>query len=223
MCLHFDAYFVISQLLTVFSQKDIREVNSNVGVVNRQIKEYEETIEAENEKLAAREGGKLEAIQNELKAAQTALGEAENQAKALLQRVSDQRDEVSRIEREGTEADRVAEDLKRALGETEAALQRAHHAKSNELAVYGQGMPEALRRISQVRWQGEAPIGPFGRYVKLRLPKWGPVLRGQLGGLMFAFTITDSRDRAQLKQILDSTKWLVIYLSFDFATNDPEG
>jgi structural maintenance of chromosomes protein 6 len=190
-------------------QRDIRDLNSTVGTVENQIKEFEGLIEAENRKIAAQEGGRLEELQAQLQAARVALNETESDAKELGKQVQAQREVIAAIGREGGQADHVKLELQGRLTETEGALARAQAAVNNELAVYGNGMRGALEKIARSRWQGEVPIGPFGRYVKLRDHKWAHVVRGQLGKLMFAFTITDGRDRTQLKAILDEYKWWV--------------
>lgn len=207
-------------------QHDIREMNSTFSRLDNQIKEFENTIQQENAKMEARADGKLEELQRQLKAAQEEFTIAEDAAKALLARVAEQREVIQRIDGEGRQAQRDRQTKQERLLEIQAAKERAGAARNNEMAVYGQKMPEALRRIAAARWQGEAPIGPFGRYVKLRDHKWAPVIRGQLGQLMFAFTITDSRDRAQLKDILDKAgcQAQIIVASrelFDFSRGQP--
>ena len=121
---------------------------------------------------------------------------------------------AARTERERAEADfqackgsheglrRELEACKAEMANVQTQLDLVDQREKNKLAPFGRNMEQVLAEIGRARWYGQTPVGPLGRFVRVREAKWAPVMRVRLGNLMSAFAITDSRDRKNLDQIL---------------------
>lgn len=94
-------------------------------------------------------------------------------------------------------------ELRQRVAECDEQITRCHSVKANKLAQFGPNMEILLNEIQQMRWYGQPPVGPFGRFVRVRDPKrWAPIMRVIIGNSMNTFAITDARDRPALAQVL---------------------
>lgn len=76
--------------------------------------------------------------------------------------------------------------------------------KTNELAAYGQRVDMVLQEIDRAKWMGPKPVGPLGRYIKLKDFRYKELMEANLGNFLCAFAVQDSRDKFQLQKILNS-------------------
>jgi chromosome segregation ATPase len=182
---------------------DKRKMNEATRRHADAIKDFDANIAKEEAKIAAAAGGRREAVLGKLEQAKTAVAECEAQLDAIGAQKADAKENVTRLSAAGTQVGHEVEQAQQAVGQNEYSMGRARESMNNRFAAYGQGMPRALDEIQRVRWQGEVPLGPFGMHVRVRDPRWAPLLRQILGHQMFGFKVTDARDRAQLKSILE--------------------
>ena len=98
----------------------------------------------------------------------------------------------------------LRDQAKSRVAECESQIRAIRDSERNALAPYGSGMESVIREVQKMRWQGQQPpIGPLGRFVKLKDPKWADVLRVNLSGQMVAWAVTDARDRPPMKALLE--------------------
>lgn len=182
-------------------------MNAELKRHNESIAGFQKAIAEEEAKIAQHSDGRREEAQRKLKAAEEDLKRAESLSREIVERRDAKKEERRLLEAEGQAATATVAEKQQAARDNQMAMQRMLDAQNDQLAVYGSGMARSLEQIRAARWYGEAPLGPFGQYVKLRDEKWAPVMRLVLGHLMFGFRITDGRDRQQLKHILDANRW----------------
>jgi chromosome segregation ATPase len=188
-------------------ERDIKSMNVEMTEWKKVIERCEEDITREMAKLAAKEAGRQQELEDRLQAAYTALKGAEEEMRAIQERQAEHRRETDQIKLEGQRAGDEVTSLRQQLDDLRTTIDRAQRSQTHPLAAYGEGMGQALDNIKSARWHGDVPLGPFGLHVKIRDQRWANVIRSRLGPSMFSFLVTDARDRVQLKRILDSCRW----------------
>jgi chromosome segregation ATPase len=185
-------------------QADLKRMDTSLKATNQQIENLEKQIAAENLRMAAHSQAKHEETQRRIEEAREAVTAAESALDVL--RVQ-QRDQVAKNEAlkvEGMAADRERIRLQENIQGCQAMIDRSIESERNSLIPYGRGIKEVLERIGGMNWVGDTPLGPLGVHVKAKDAKtWGDLLRGQLGGYLTAFAVTDARDRKELKTLLE--------------------
>lgn len=78
--------------------------------------------------------------------------------------------------------------------------------KKNTLNVFGDNIPAVLQDIERERWN-EKPIGPFGRFIKLKEPQWARTIESVLASTLDSFLVTNHQDQKKLAKILESRRW----------------
>ncbi|TFY54390.1 hypothetical protein EVJ58_g8895 [Rhodofomes roseus] len=179
-----------------------KQMSATVTRCTGLIAEYDAQIAAEREKIEARSQVKREETDRKIDEAQNAYDEAEAQLADFRTRKAELEQEAQTVENEGKTLKAQKDEAQREIMNANGALQQHQDAEKNKLAPYGNRMDQVLAAIERTNWYGNRPVGPLGLYVKVKEPIWAPLMRVQLGGLMTAFAITDSRDRAQLGQLL---------------------
>jgi chromosome segregation ATPase len=190
------------------TQQNEKEMDTSLKTTNNQIKAYDERIAEETRRLEVNTQAKREETNRKLQAAKEKVAEAEARLKEIEVRLQEKTEEKSATGKEGMESEQAMKAAQDRVENCNAMIQKAKEQEQNNLAPYGKDMKRVLAQIKQMRWHGQAPVGPLGIYVKVKEPqKWAPLLRSQLGGFMMAFACTDARDRPQLKRLLhDSGK-----------------
>ena len=139
---------------------------------------------------------KLEDAKKAIENAEVRLKSFEDQAREKEEAANDvrQEEELSRASRD---------QAKSRVLECETQIKVARDSEKNTLAPYGTGMEAVIKEVQSMRWHGQKPLGPLGRFVKLKDSQWAGVLRVNLSGTMVSWAVTDARDRAPLKALLE--------------------
>jgi structural maintenance of chromosomes protein 6 len=187
-------------------KNDQRQMDISLKATNKQIEEYDRQIAEEARRLEADTSAKREETQRKLDEARTAVATAQ----ARSEDASEQKHSLERqcevLKDEGMQAEREMGAVQGRIRECEGMIERCMQQEKNSLAAYGKDIKGVLERIGKMRWAGDVPLGPLGVGVKVKEPeKWAELLRLQLGGYLTAFAVTDARDRAQLKKLLEQT------------------
>lgn len=167
------------------------------------IAEYQKAIEDEQRRIEEFSHDKREAAQRKL---EEAIQELQN-TEELLRKA---REERNQAEQESRETFRQYEQLKNQqvmerqneINEINRQLDLLSRSERDKLLPFGKNMEQVLAEIGRQQWHGQQPVGPLGRFVRVRDQAWAPLMRVRLGGLMSAFAVTDARDRKALDAIL---------------------
>ncbi|KAF8595961.1 P-loop containing nucleoside triphosphate hydrolase protein [Ceratobasidium sp. AG-I] len=137
----------------------------------------------------------MERVQKQVKTEENNVADCQTNITNLVQLVRTKRGEYDQVNasREKLRADIMA---------VQKNIERLMGSQKNKINLFGSHLDRVLADISHVRWQGRTPVGPLGQYVELKDPRWAPLMRVNLGGLMASFAVTDSRDREPLSRIL---------------------
>ena len=144
-----------------------------------------------------------ERAREKLEDAKKAIEEAEEKLRSLEARGREKAEAANDARREETEFQAARDQARNRIVECENQIKVIKDSEKNALAPYGNGMESIIREVQKMRWHGQQPLGPLGRFVKLMDPRWADVLRVNLSGTMVSWAVTDARDRAPLKALLE--------------------
>lgn len=169
---------------------------ANIKAVDRQIETEAKRMATHTIERRERARAKLEETKKAIENVEARLKSLEDQVREKGEAANDAR----------SEADRFQASLNQAKGrvqECEAQIKVARDSEKNALAPYGTSMEAVIKEVQNMRWHGQKPLGPLGRFVKLKDSQWADVLRVNLSGNMVSWAITDARDRGPLKSLLE--------------------
>ena len=183
-------------------------MNESLQGVRMQIAEYERKIDEETRRMEIHTQAKRDETMRKLQIAKADVEEAQKRVKEIAEREAVQKAENDRIKQEFTQIEAAGRQKEARIGEINDMIKKCREQQNNAFTPYGNRIKELLDLISRATWHGEKPLGPLGLHVKLRQSEgWAAdVLRSLLAHLLTAFTVTDPRDRPQLKRLLDQTK-----------------
>ncbi|KAL1744412.1 hypothetical protein HDZ31DRAFT_82675 [Schizophyllum fasciatum] len=195
----------LNEKKTVFNsiRTDIKGINESIKSLNAQIQKYDNDIQEEHRRLAADTQAKRQQILDQIELTKAEFDAASERADTIATQMNEARAAADKARARGMDLETRQGQLRRDIAGCDEELRRAQQANQDQFVNYGRNIQAVLHEIQQVRWAGETPLGPLGRYVKARDPrKWGMLLSWQMRGVLDAFVITDQRDRKQLQAIL---------------------
>jgi chromosome segregation ATPase len=184
----------------------MKRMDISLKATNTQIEHLNAQIAAENARMAAHSQAKQEETQRKLDEAREAVHAAESNLETIRQQKQEQHTQNEALKSEGVAMEQEMKQLQNNIQQCEGMIERSKQAEKNSLIPYGKNIKEVLERFGTMKWVGDAPLGPLGIHVKAKDPKtWGDLLRNQLGSFLTAFAVTDARDRAALKSLLQQS------------------
>jgi structural maintenance of chromosomes protein 6 len=181
----------------------MKRMDTSLKATNAQIEHLDAQITTENARMAAHSQAKHEETQRKLKAAREAVLAAESALDTIRTQKQEQHTQNEALKSEGVALEQEMKQLQTNIQQCEGMVERSKQAEKNSLIPYGKNIKELLEKVKTMKWVGDPPLGPLGVYVKAKDPKtWGDLLRNQLGSFLTAFAVTDARDRATLKSLL---------------------
>ncbi|KAJ3814073.1 P-loop containing nucleoside triphosphate hydrolase protein [Lentinula aff. lateritia] len=207
---------------------DMKEINTSTTAAKNSIQDLERNIAAETQRSAKDTQEKRDEFTRRMDEARATVAEQER----IIQQLSAAKLDILRraqsAEQDGQAKQAELEQLKQNIGTVENSLRQLQRDQDNKYAAYGPGMAQVVARIQQTKWYGDEPLGPLGRYVKVKDPDaWADLLAQQLGGSLTSFAVTDPRDRDSLKRLLDQANLkhnqIIIFEKdrFDFSAGEP--
>ena len=167
------------------------------------IKAVERQIEAETKRMATHTIERRERARAKTEDAKKAIENAEARLKSLEDQAREKEAAMDDVRREGERAQASRDQARNRVQECEAQIKVIKDSEKNALAPYGTGMEAVIKEVQKKRWHGQPPLGPLGRFVKLKDHQWADAFRANLSGTMVSWAITDARDRAPLKALLE--------------------
>ena len=167
------------------------------------IKEVDRQIEAEAKRMATHTIERRERARAKSEEAKKAVEDAEARLKSLEDQFREKDEAADDVRREMDRFQASHDQARSRMRECESQIKVARDSEKNVLAPYGTGMEMVIKEVQNMRWHGQKPLGPLGRFVKLKDHKWADVLRANLSGTMVSWAVTDAKDRAPLKALLE--------------------
>jgi len=190
---------------------DQKQMNRDVQGHNKRIEELQVKIDAEQKKLARDHRKVLGAIQARADVTKASLDKVIGLHEKITTTLADQERARDAADVKAKESHEAAASARQTMKDLDESINRCTSQQANGLAVYGNNIKTVIQAIRDEQWAGKsAPIGPLGLFVELRDKQWAHVLRTYLGKTMMSFAVSDVRDRAKLKKILNDTGKSVI-------------
>ncbi|KAJ1953937.1 Structural maintenance of chromosomes protein 6, partial [Linderina pennispora] len=82
------------------------------------------------------------------------------------------------------------------------ALDSLEKQTTNHMNAFGRGVPEVLDLVDRAQWRGMKPVGPLGKFLKVRDSKWSRVIESLLDKVLNAFLVESHADRQTLDAIM---------------------
>ncbi|KAJ2747378.1 Structural maintenance of chromosomes protein 6 [Coemansia sp. BCRC 34301] len=208
-----------------------KQTEADMNVEARSTRERITSLTAELKTERARLESKDQAGKERLRLAITALEDTIKEEEARIgdlqaeQQTLEQRTTVLRETKAGCH--READKSRSLVTRTNANLEEMLRSTSNRMNAFGQGVVEALELIDSAQWHNSKPIGPIGKFVKLRDPKWSRVVETTLDKSLNSFLVESHADRVTLDAIFRRCKCqsnIVICRPelFDYSKGEPD-
>ncbi|KAJ2616935.1 Structural maintenance of chromosomes protein 6 [Coemansia sp. RSA 1365] len=203
------------------------EINAEARSTRERVDSLKNDIETERERLVEKDSAGKERLKERIVELENEVVDREAEISALQEQqksIETQTLELSKLRdqrrAESTKAQRLAEQAKTGLHEL---MQQT----SDQLSAYGRGVREALAQIKKSSWRNMEPIGPLGKHIKLRNPKWSRIIETTLDKTLNAFLVGSHADRVSLDAIFrrcGCQSRIVVCSSelFDYAQGEPD-
>ena len=176
---------------------------SEITRINDNIARYKERIEKETKKLQEDKQAEREERARKLEEAKKDIEEGENERSTINDHIRKAESEIESLRRQKDEAEREKSKLQNQMAHLSSEIDLINKQMENRLNVFGRNFDGMLKRIQAAQWNGKMPIGPLGSFLSLRDDRWAPLMRTTLPQLMPSFAVTDVRDRAPLRRVLN--------------------
>jgi structural maintenance of chromosomes protein 6 len=196
----------------VKKKNELEEVHSqqrNIRDQIKKLKERQKTLEkklAEEQERIAGAGGaehtqrmaRLEELRGRVEEVKRELQQHQQERQALLANKTAAEDALEEL----TPSRRRREEEHQ---KARSALQALQRTARTEYEAYSPGMDHLVRAVNnETRWRGPKPVGPMGKYIRLRPDKtdWLSQIQRTFGGQMEAFVVSDTDDHKLLREIM---------------------
>ncbi|KAJ2631828.1 Structural maintenance of chromosomes protein 6, partial [Coemansia sp. RSA 1694] len=208
-----------------------RQTEADMNVEARSTRERIASLKSEIETERARLVSKDQAGKEKLKLAIAALEDSIKEEEARIsdlqveQQAYEERSAVLRETKVGCH--REVDKSRELVTQTKTSLEEMLRSTTNRMNAFGQGVVEALDMIDGAQWRNSKPIGPIGKFVKLRDPKWSRVIETTLDKSLNAFLVESHDDRSTLDAIFRRCRCqsnIVICKPelFDYSKGEPD-
>ncbi|KAG0091325.1 Structural maintenance of chromosomes protein 6 [Podila epicladia] len=210
-------------------QEEEKTVNDEIKDLREKVKMFDQRIAKEVQKLKANSQDKRAETEDKIRRLEQEIDNGKRRLAEVRERQSVVEHE---LEDRSNKQEKVAAAIKQTRNEMADAKDRIRQIqdrKENALKAFGPTIPDVLRDIEEITarngWRREPPLGPLGRYVKLRQQNWAAVIESALGLNLNAFAVQDDADMRTLRGILqrrrcNSPVFTTKKVMFDFREPD---
>lgn len=181
----------------------------------------------DNEARKGSDGERRQRLIEERKVLQKACKDIARKERDARDKAEDFDTQITALSEELKAVNLRREDKQTRLAQIDALLNQLRASKANRLNAYGTNVPKLLELIKQHKGWKKKPVGPVGTHLKLKNPKFGPLLESVIGNTLSAFCVTNQQDRAQLENMRRRTECTQIPIlmgsdeAFDWSAGEP--
>lgn len=215
-----------ARLIGLKSQSD--DMNREVKRYETDIAKFQEHIDLQTTRLNAdhreehdRIIAEIDALSRQVTQAETNREQCEADDRAISQQMQELTQSIAQAESEHRECEH-------AVGQIEHNIRQLNQQRGDSLRTFGPRVPDLVRAIESSQHQfHETPIGPFGKYVRVRDSRWQPILDTILGKQMSNFAVKNEHDKRLLLDIMtrlgikDITVVVAQDERYDFSAGEP--
>ncbi|KAI8874481.1 P-loop containing nucleoside triphosphate hydrolase protein [Ramicandelaber brevisporus] len=203
------------------------QINQEIRLKRESLAEVQLAIEREKERFLTEDSGKRARIErgildlNEkvekcnltINSIETSVGELSNKLMLTEDAMNDLHGKRRQLQNE--------------VSSLENKMKLLDRQKVDRMSAYGNGVAQVVNMIgSYRRWSGSAPIGPLGRYIRLKNLRWSKVFETVLNPALNAFVVERYEDRDILDQMMrkagcKSNIYVTAMELFDYSQGEP--
>ncbi|KAJ9359506.1 DNA repair protein [Paecilomyces variotii] len=187
-------------------QAQQRTIREYVKTTESRIKQLNEDIAKENQRLADISGGSYTRMQTELEQKQEEASEARKQYEEHQKDTNRVKDNIKKAEEDHNSKIAPVEKVKSDIEQAENVLRSLTKDRGTQDAGFDPKLPMLLRAIRNDNSFSKQPVGPIGHHVRLLKPKWSSILETSFGATLTSFVVTSKRDMNILSNIMKRVK-----------------
>lgn len=180
-------------------------MDSSLTNLNQSIMQLTTQIKEEKRKLDQSNIDAREVLELQVASVDERLASIESDLSDNIAEVAELEIQKGEIDREGREADVKVKQLRQDGSGAAQHIDLLKRQKVDQYAGLGRNLANVWKQVDKEQWHGCKPAGPLGKFVTLKDRRWASVLQIVLGKTMFAWAVSDSRDRAKLIKILEAS------------------
>lgn len=184
-------------------QRNIREL---VKEAESRITKTREAIETEMQHLEDVNGGSHTRLRAELEQTQQEAAEAKTQYNRHIEAESQLKQDIASKEETLAAKQGPIQRQKEEIESRQRTLNSLSANQDQQDAAFHERLHLLLRAIQNERSFSEEPVGPVGKYVRLRKPEWSSQLEKSFGATLSSFIVTSKRDMNVLSGLMKKTK-----------------
>ncbi|KAJ8660440.1 hypothetical protein O0I10_003898 [Lichtheimia ornata] len=208
---------------------DMGEINGQVRQAKARVEKHDSAIAQETAKQNSDSQAKRAQVQEKLDALKETLERKKEQRKACEKELEETNGKKRELDDDYDEARKNYDHHMRSMQEAKKQVEGLRMQRQNRLTAFGKNIPHLLQDIErEQRWQRK-PVGPLGRYLKLKKPEFADVIEMVLNNFMSAFVVENFNDQKLLKALLrkhrmdwNTTIFVAKHDIFDFSASEPD-
>lgn len=186
---------------------------------NKKIKETNEEIREEGERLESANGGRNVQLMEDQRNAEAEALRIGAEIVAHDQQNKDDQAAYQAAKQDFDQATRNLHAKKTEIDNKQNNLRQISNAEGDFIKGFGPKLPALLKAINNEHGFHIKPVGPIGTYITLRDPKWWSILERFFGNALIAFVVTSYEDSELLKRLMRSCGWYVRLPAKEFSKN----
>ncbi|GAP89833.1 putative DNA repair protein [Rosellinia necatrix] len=183
-----------------------RDMHTSLSEWSKTVKDVENLIRLEEEKIEGKNGTKVAEKQKELNEARQhveSLNGSIQEHKDVLKTLEEAEKDAIKQLREPTEK---AGQKRDEVQQAESALRSLSQRRKDPLDAFDNRIRQLLKLIENDRGFVQKPIGPLGTYIRLTKTQWMHCLEKFFGGSLNGFIVETKQDQARLMAHMDKLR-----------------
>ncbi|KAJ2779925.1 Structural maintenance of chromosomes protein 6 [Coemansia javaensis] len=204
------------------------EINAEARSTRERVEALRRDLDAERARLVGSDGaGAKERARARIAELDEAVAEHEAEIATLQAQQKKLEARTHELSRDHAQRAAAADRARAQAERTAAALADMTRQTSDQLSAFGRGVREALALIAREPWRGMPPVGPIGKFIRLRDPRWSRIIETTLDKVLNAFLVASHADRATLDALFRrcGCQSRIIVCSpelFDYSQGEPD-
>ncbi|OMJ29839.1 Structural maintenance of chromosomes protein 6 [Smittium culicis] len=213
---------------------EIRRLKNNETEMNNDAREYRKRYES-LEKQILNEKKRLEKdVSSEREKIEKLKAGLEEENKEIVETLNQGKSKQKDLELKKADLNRglsqsfdKAEQFKTIIAQKRRDLERLRQQSGDKLMAFGRGVSQLVSEIGRAQWVGMTPVGPIGKFIKIKDRKWSLVAETILDKSLNMFMVDNHKDRNTLDQIMrkcNCNSGILICKPelFDYSNGEPD-
>lgn len=185
---------------------DERDAHSRTTSASATVKEYEQKIREEEQRLQDLNGDAHTRKNDELQVARAKSADLEKESEDAERRVPDLNREIEKAIAEARTVDQMTSQKRTDITGVQKRIRELEQGQGSLYDAYERPIQQLLRMIEEDAGFERKPVGPIGAHIQVLQPIWSPMLEKMFGEILNGFVVTSLRDQQRLKSMMHTAK-----------------